>query len=47
MIRKRHEEEKERFWQRAIGEAARSGMSIREFCRRGKLNEPQFYVSVR
>jgi hypothetical protein len=35
--------EKERFWQKVIGEAARSGVSIREFCRSRKLKESQFY----
>jgi hypothetical protein len=35
--------EKRRYWQRTIGEAARSGMSIREFCRQGHLKESQFY----
>ena len=35
--------EKAQFWQSAIREAARSGGSIREFCRRRKLHESQFY----
>jgi hypothetical protein len=35
--------EKERQWQRTIREAARSGLSIREFCRQQKLNVGQFY----
>ena len=35
--------EKERYWQRVIGEAARSGISIREFCRQRRLRETQFY----
>jgi len=35
--------EKERFWQRTIRKAARSGMSIREFCRQRRLKESQFY----
>jgi transposase-like protein len=35
--------EKERYWQKIIREAVRSGMSIREFCRRGRLRESQFY----
>jgi hypothetical protein len=43
MTQKKHDAEKERYWQRMIGEAARSGMSIREFCRQRKLKEPQFY----
>jgi CRISPR-associated protein Cas1 len=35
--------EKARYWQRTIREAARSGRSIREFCRRRRLRERQFY----
>jgi len=35
--------EKERYWQKTIREAARSGLSIREFCRRRDLKESQFY----
>ena len=35
--------EKALYWQRTISEAARSGMSIREFCRRRRLRESQFY----
>ena len=35
--------EKARYWQRTIWEAVRSGMSIREFCRRRRLKESQFY----
>lgn len=35
--------EKERFWRKVIAEAARSGVSIREFCRKRKLKESQFY----
>jgi hypothetical protein len=40
---KKHDVEKERYWQRTIGEAARSGISIREFCRQRRLKESQFY----
>jgi hypothetical protein len=36
-------EEKERGWQRTIRAAARSGQSIREFCRQQRLKESQFY----
>ena len=43
MIQKKHGAEKERYWQRVIGDAAHSGISIREFCRQRKLREPQFY----
>ncbi len=35
--------EKARYWQEVLGEAARSGMSIREYCRRRRLKESQFY----
>ena len=35
--------EKARYWQRTISEAARSGMSSRECCRRRRLRESQFY----
>lgn len=35
--------EKARYWQRTIREAARNGMSIREFCRWRRLRESQFY----
>lgn len=35
--------EKARFWRKAVQEAARSGLSIREFCRQRKLHESQFY----
>lgn len=34
---------KARYWQQRLGEAARSGLSIREFCRRRRLKESQFY----
>ena len=35
--------EKRRLWQRIVREAARSGLSIREFCRQRRIKEPQFY----
>lgn len=35
--------EKARFWRKAVHDAARSGVSIREFCRQRKLHESQFY----
>jgi len=35
--------EKARYWQRTISEAARSGMSIRAFCRQRRLQESRFY----
>jgi hypothetical protein len=34
--------EKERYWQKTIREA-RSGISIRQFCRQRRLKESQFY----
>ncbi len=34
---------KARYWQARLGEAARSGTSIREYCRRRRLKESQFY----
>ena len=40
---KNRDVEKQRYWQRTIGDAARSGMSIREFCRQHRLRESQFY----
>ena len=43
MSRSGGDREKERYWQRTIREAARSGMSIREFCRQRRLKESQFY----
>jgi hypothetical protein len=36
--------EKARTWRKVIREASRSGLSIREFCRRRRLKERQFYV---
>lgn len=35
--------DKARHWQKTIREAARGGLSIREFCRQRKLHESQFY----
>ncbi|MEJ2080467.1 MAG: transposase [Acidobacteriota bacterium] len=35
--------EKERYWRKTIRAAARSGVSIREFCRRHDLKESQFH----
>ena len=43
MSARKHDVEKQRYWQRTIGDAARSGMSIREFCRQRRLKEGQFY----
>ena len=41
--REKDDAEKARYWQRTISEAARSGMSIRAFCRQRRLRESQFY----
>ena len=43
MKRKAQDMEKQRYWKRTIGDAVRSGMSIREFCRQRRLKEGQFY----
>jgi len=43
MAGKRQDEAKARQWRDLIGEAANSGLSIREFCRRRRLKESQFY----
>jgi hypothetical protein len=40
---KKRDIEKERQWKKTIREAARSGLSTREFCRRRQLKESQFY----
>lgn len=43
MNRKQPDLEKEREWRGTIREAARSGLSIREFCRQHRVKERQFY----
>ncbi|MDP2895258.1 MAG: hypothetical protein Q8Q12_01715 [bacterium] len=40
---KRRDMEKERYWRRVIGEAARSGVSIRRVCQQRRLKECQFF----
>jgi len=40
---KRRDIEKERYWRRVIREAARSGVSIRQFCRQRRVKESEFY----
>jgi hypothetical protein len=40
---KRRDVEKERYWRKVIGEAARSGVSIRRFCQQRRLKQSQFY----
>ena len=42
--RRRRDEGKREQWQKLIAEAARSGTSIREFCRQRRVTEPQFYA---
>jgi len=42
-MKRKQDVEKVRYWQRTMQEAARSGVSIREFCRRRKLQVSQFY----
>ena len=42
-MNKKQDVEKERFWRKTIREAARSGLSTREFCRQRQLHESQFY----
>ena len=36
--------EKQRFWQRAVGQWRRSGQSVRQYCRANALSEPSFYA---
>jgi hypothetical protein len=43
MKRKKEDVEKARYWRTIIREAARSGLSTREFCRQRKLHASQFY----
>ena len=40
---KKPDVEKQRQWERIIREAARSGLSIRAFCRQRRIKESQFY----
>ena len=41
---RRMDEGKREQWRKLITEAARSGTSVREFCRRRRITEPQFYA---
>lgn len=44
MVRKRRVDEvKQELWRRRVEDQARSGLTIREFCRREGLSEPGFY----
>jgi transposase len=36
--------EKQEFWRFALWEQSRSGLSIREFCRRDGMSEPSLYM---
>ncbi len=42
-MKRKQDVEKARRWQNMIREAARSGLSVREFCRRRQLTISQFY----
>ncbi len=42
-MRRRPDTEKGRYWETTIREAARSGVSVREFCRLRNLKVSQFY----
>jgi hypothetical protein len=44
MVRKRRVDEvKQELWRKRVEDQARSGLTIREFCRREGLSEPGFY----
>ncbi len=43
MTRQQENKEKQKYWKKMIREAARSDMSISEFCRQRRLKEKQFY----
>ena len=43
MSKTKQDTQKQRYWEKTIREAARSGVSVREFCQRRKLNVGQFY----
>lgn len=42
--KRRRDVEKEKYWRGVIREGARSGLSIREFCRQKRIREGQFYA---
>jgi len=44
MANKQRNAERERLWRRAIKRQAASGLSVRAFCRREGLTEPNFYA---
>ncbi|MGH7135977.1 MAG: IS66 family insertion sequence element accessory protein TnpA, partial [Pirellulales bacterium] len=39
----RRDAAKHRFWERCVSRWRKSGLSVREFCRREALSEPLFY----
>ena len=41
---KQRDPRKEQFWRRTVEQWRRSGLSIRDFCRRHQLSEPNFYA---
>ena len=41
---KQRDPRKEQFWRRTVEQWRRSGLSIRDFCRRHELSEPNFYA---
>lgn len=43
MAKVQRDPRKEAFWRDAIRRQADSGLPVREFCRRQRLNEPSFY----
>ena len=43
MTRHQENKEKQKYWKKMLREAARSDMSISEFCRQRRLKEKQFY----
>jgi transposase len=43
MANTRRDPGKEKFWRDTVRRQADSGLPVREFCRRHRLNEPSFY----
>src|ERR1700761_7629301 len=43
MAKMQRDPKKEKFWRDAVRRQADSGLPVREFCRRYRLNEPSFY----
>ena len=44
MAKLQRDAEKERRWREVLGRQASSGLSVREFCKRERLTESQFYA---